>query len=207
MFAYCLNSPVQFMDQTGTLVALVTRGGCYNPGTNNWFNNAWNSVKKWANDTFGAGHSTTATIAKREVEYLPDPFPITAKTGTKTTHTLSECGNSSKPISVYAEFDANHFIDSSAGIRFNISDFTLDIGFGLSDTGVSSSFTNGNTTNSFGIKANLAEYKAGFESSSSVKWDNTTETTYSNVSISGWAVAAAYVFIASGQLLPTPIYG
>ena len=36
MFAYCLNSPVQFMDQTGTLVALANSGGCYNPGANNW---------------------------------------------------------------------------------------------------------------------------------------------------------------------------
>ena len=34
MFAYCLNSPVQFMDQTGTLVALANAGGCYNPSTN-----------------------------------------------------------------------------------------------------------------------------------------------------------------------------
>lgn len=142
------------------------------------------------------------------MEYLPDPLPITAKTGAKTTHTISECGNSSKPISVYAEFDANHFIDSSAGIRFNISNFTLDIGFGLSDTGISSSFTNGNTTDSFGLRVNLSEFKVGFESSSAVKWDNnTTETTYTNVSISGWAVVAVYVFIASGQPLPTPIYG
>ena len=34
MFAYCLNSPVQFMDKTGTLVALANAGGCYNPSTN-----------------------------------------------------------------------------------------------------------------------------------------------------------------------------
>ena len=207
MFAYCLNSPVQFVDKTGTLVALANAGGCYNPSTSNWLNNAWNSVKKWANDTFGAGYSMTATIAKKEVEYLPDPLPITAKTGTKTTHTISEYGNSSKPVSVYAERDANHPIKSSSvGIKINASNFTLDISLGLDNTGVSGSLTKGNTTNTFGIKANLSELKLGFESSSAVQWDNITETTYANASISGWAAVAVYLLVTTGQPMPTPPY-
>jgi hypothetical protein len=61
-------------------------------------------------------------------------------------------------------------------------------------------------TNSFGLKANLSELKVGFEGSTAVKWDNNTETTYTNVSVSGWAIAAAYVFITTGQSMPSPLY-
>ena len=65
---------------------------------------------------------------------------------------------------------------------------------------------NGVTTNSFGIKANLSELKIGFEHSTAIKWDNTTETTYNNVSISGWSIAAAYIFATAGQPMPSPSY-
>lgn len=161
----------------------------------------------WASNTFGSGSSTSATITKTEVEYLPDPLPITAKTGTKTTQTISKHGNSSKPVSVYARRDAVHPIkSSSAGIKLNISKFTLDISLGLDNIGISGSLTNGNTTNSFGLKANLSEIKVGFEGSSAIKWDNTTQITYTNVSVSGWALATAYVLVTTGQPMPSPSY-
>ena len=65
---------------------------------------------------------------------------------------------------------------------------------------------NGDTTNSFGIKANLSELKIGFEHSTAIKWDNTTETTYTNISFSGWSIATAYLLISTGQLMPSSSY-
>ena len=196
MFAYCGNNPVNHTDSSGMLWEEI----------GDWFKNSWNKVKIWAGNTFGAGSSTSSTITKTEVEYLPDPLPITAKTGTKTTQTISKHGNSSKPVSVYAEHDAIHPIkSSSAGLKINISNFILDISLGLDNIGVSGSLVNGNTTNSFGLRANLSELKVGFEGSSAVQWDNTTETTYTNVSVSGWSIAAVCMFITTGQPMLSPL--
>ncbi|MDE6020431.1 MAG: RHS repeat-associated core domain-containing protein [Ruminococcus sp.] len=197
MFAYCGNNPVNRADPSGMFWKEI----------GNWFRNACNSVKTWASNTFGAGSSTSATITKTEVEYLPDPLPITVKTGTKTTQTVSKRGNSSKPVSVYAKRDAEHPIkSSSAGIKLNTAKFTLDISVGLDNIGISGALANGNTTNSFGLKTNLSELKVGFESSSAIKWDNTTETTYTNASVSMWALAAVYILVTTGQPMPSPSY-
>ena len=161
--------------------------------------------KVWAKNTFGAGSSTTVTIANIETPVIPDPSPITVKTGTKTTQITSKYGNSSKPISVYANKDAQHPIkSSSAGININIANFTLDLSVGLDDIGISGSITNGNTTNSFGVILNLSELKVGFEGSTAIQWDNTTETAYTNASISGWAIAALYILVTTGQYVQSP---
>ena len=84
--------------------------------------------------------------------------------------------------------------------------FTLDLSVGLDDIGLSGSLTNGNTTNSFGVKLNLSELKIGFEGSTAIQWDNTTETAYTNASISGWAIAAAYILATTGQYVQSPSY-
>ena len=197
MFAYCGNNPVNRADPTGMFWKEI----------GNFFSNAWNGIKTWAKNTFGAGSSTTATIAEIETPVIPDPSPITVKTGTKTTQTISKHGDSSKPISVYANKDAQHPIkSSSAGININIVNFTLDLSVGLDDIGLSGSLTNGNTTNSFGVKLNLSELKIGFEGSTAIQWDNTTETAYTNASISGWAIAAAYILVTTGQYVQSPSY-
>ena len=197
MFAYCDNNPVNRADPTGMFWKEI----------GDFFSKAWNGIKTWAKNTFGAGSSTTATIAEIETPVIPDPSPITVKTGTKTTQTISKHGDSSKPISVYANKDAQHPIkSSSAGININIVNFTLDLSVGLDDIGISGSLTNGNTTNSFGIKLNLSELKIGFEGSTAIQWDNTTETAYTNASISGWAIAVAYIFATTGQYVQSPSY-
>ena len=197
MFAYCGNNPVNRADPTGMFWKEI----------GDFFSKSWNGVKTWAKNTFGTGSSTTATIAEIETPVIPDPSPITVKTGTKTTQTISKHGDSSKPISVYANKDAQHPIkSSSAGININIVNFTLDLSVGLDDIGLSGSLTNGNTTNSFGVKLNLSELKIGFEGSTAIQWDNTTETAYTNASISGWAIAAAYILVTTGQYVQSPSY-
>ena len=196
-FVYCGNNPINHVDQTGMFWKEI--GG--------FFKKIATAIAHFARATFGAGRSTSATIKKSEVEYLPDPLPITAKTGTKTTQTISKHGNSSKPVSVYAKRDAEHPIKSSStGIKLNISKFTIDLSLGLDNIGISGSLTNGNTTDSFGLKANLSEMKVGFEESSAIKWDNTTQTTYTNVSVSGWALATVYSLFTTGQPMPSTSY-
>lgn len=197
MFIYCENNPVNRSDSNGMFWKKIGQ----------WFKNAWNSVRIWMGNTFGAGSSTFATITKTEVEYLPDPLPIAIKTGTKSTQTILKYGDSSKPVFVYAKCSAEHPIKSSSvGIKVNISSFTLDIALGLDNIGISGSVTKDNITDSFCVRANLSELKVGVEYSSSVKWDDTTETIYTNINISGWAVAAAYMLISTGQQMPSPSY-
>ena len=197
MFAYCGNNPVNNVDPTGMFWKEL----------GDLVNDVGKKALNWLTNTFGAGSSTTATIAETKTPVIPDPSPITVKTGTKTTQTVSKHGNSSKPISVYANNDAQHPIKSSSvGININIVDFTLDLSIGLDDIGISGSLANGNTTNSFGVKLNLSELKVGFEGSTAIQWDNTTETTYTNVSFSGWAIAEAYILIATGQPIQSPSY-
>ena len=136
MFAYCGNNPVNRADQSGTFWKEI----------GSFFNKVGTAIAGFAKATFGAGSSLSATITKTEVEYLPDPLPITVKLGTKTTQTISKHGNSSKPISVYAKGNAEHPIkSSSAGIKINIAKFTLDISMGLDNIGISGSLSNGNT--------------------------------------------------------------
>ena len=140
MFAYCGNNPVNRADQSGTFWKEI----------GSFFNKVGTAIAGFAKATFGAGSSLSATITKTEVEYLPDPLPITVKLGTKTTQTISKHGNSSKPISVYAKGNAEHPIkSSSAGIKINIAKFTLDISMGLDNIGISGSLSNGNTSKDF----------------------------------------------------------
>lgn len=65
MFAYCLNTPVQFMDQTGMLVALANSGGCYNPSLN-----AGSQIVKTMNDC------SPAYAVCAGVSLLDGPLPV-----------------------------------------------------------------------------------------------------------------------------------
>ena len=197
MFTYCGNNHVNRVDFTGMFWKEI----------GDFFSNAWNGLKTWAKNTFGAESSTTATIAEIETPVIPDTVPITVKTGTKTTKTISKYGDSSKPMSVYVNKDAQHPIkSSSAGININVVDFTLDLSVGLDDIGICGSLMNGNTTNSFGMKLNLSELKVGFEGSTAIQWDNATETAYTNVSVSGWMIAAVYILITTGVPVQSKSY-
>ena len=195
-YAYCGNNPVNKLDPSGMFWVEIGQ----------FLSNAWNSVKTWAKNTFGAGSSTTTTIFESETPILPDPLPITVKIGTQTTQIVTSHGDSSKPISVYANGDLDNYLESSAGVNINIDSFALNLSLGLADTGISFSLANGNTTNSFGLKVNLLEMKIGFENSTAVQWDDIIETTYVNSSISGWAIASLYMATPVGQSMPSHAY-
>ena len=190
MFAYCGNNPVNHIDETGL-----------------FWKEIWGGICSWASRTFSAVYSETVTIAEVETPILPDPSPLTIKTGDQTNQKTIKHGDSSKPICVYANKDIqNPIVSSTAGLNINIDKFSLDISFGVDDTSISGSFTNGGETNSFGVKLNISEVKVGFESSTAVQWDETTNVGYTNFSISGWAIIAAYAWATTGQYVEAPTY-
>ena len=197
MFAYCDNNPVNRADSTGhfwkQLKAKVK--------------NAWNGFKSWVNNTFGAGRKVSLTSAQAEDQYAPDPSPITVKVGLKTTQTVYKSNNYSKPVTAYIDSDIKAPMSSTAGLKVNFKKISLKINVGLDDIGIYGSFTKENTTNSLGLKANVSELKVGFECSTSVEWDKyNTNTSYANVSVSGWALAMLYCFVTTGQPAPSPSY-
>ncbi len=196
MFAYCENNPINRVDANGMFWKEI----------GNWFKNTWNSIKSKASSIFGSGSSTTVTI-KKEEEFDPlDTFlPVSIRSGVKVTQTISEHGNTSKPVSAYGIHNTtNPILSSSGGIKINISNVTLDISLGLEDMGIFISSTNSDTTNSFGLKVNLSEFRVGFESSTSIKWDNITDTTYTNASFNGWFLIMVYEFVMTGQPVTSP---
>ena len=196
MFAYCGNNPVNRADPSGMFWKEI----------GNFFKGVGTAIANFAKATFGAGATTVHQI-KQETELVPPVVNmfVTVKTGTKESKTVSKKGNSSKPISVYAQGRSDNYALSSAGININIASFTLDISLGLDDIGISGSIKNGDTTNAFGISADISQFKVGFEASSTVKWDESTDvTSYTNASITGWGIAAVYIFATTGQWVSSP---
>ena len=196
MYSYCGFNPVNRIDTNGRFWKEI----------GDWAGNAWNKVKSWASNTFGAG-ATKVYQTKQETELMPPVANgfISVKTGEKETKILSKKGNSSKPISVFAQSRADNYALSSAGISINILNFSLNINLGLDNSGISGSIRDGQTTKTLGISADISQLKAGFESSTTVTWDEAESTTYSNASITGMGIAYAYIFITTGQwFIPQP---
>lgn len=125
---------------------------------------------------------------------------ITAKSGQKSSKTLSSSGDSSKPVSVFAQGRSDNFLLSSVGLKINIVNFSLDVNLGLDNIGITGSIKDGDTTNSLAFMADLTQLKIGAEVGSTVQWDENNSTcTYSNASITIIGVVAAYCFAATGD--------
>ena len=196
MFLYCGNNPVNRLDSNGAFFRKIGQ----------FLSNAWNEFKNWVVNTFGASESAVHQI-KQETELMPKVVNtvITVKTGTKENKTISKRGDSSKPVSVYAKERTDNVAMSSVGININIKKFNINISLGLDNIGISTSINNGEITDTFGLSANISQAKVGFEASSTVKWDeSTTVTNYTNASITGWGIAAMYIFMQTGQWISSP---
>ncbi|MGX8700698.1 RHS repeat domain-containing protein [Caproiciproducens sp.] len=190
LFAYCGNNPVNRSDL----------GGLFWKEIGDWFKSVGTAIVNFANATFGASSSAVIQEEPQIPPIIPDPYPITVKPGTRTTTTVSEQGSSSKLISVYAIGVSDNTASSSVGLKINVPNFTLNISFGLNNTGVSGSIKNGTASNSFGLRASLAELKLRFESATTAQLsDKSNQTNYLNVSVSGMFLAAAAIFVQTGQ--------
>ena len=196
MFAYCGNNPVNRIDPRGLFWEEI----------GSFFKTVGNAIADFAEAAFGA-EATVVHQSKQETEFSPAGINliVTVKTGTKESIYETISGNSSKPISVYAQGRSDNYLLSSAGIKINIGSFTLNISLGLDNIGLSGSVRKGDVTRTFGIRADLSQLKVGLEVSSTVKRsENTSITTYTNASVTGLLLAEAYIYATTGQLYLSP---
>ena len=199
MFAYCGNNPVTRADYTGMFWKEI----------GDFFSKAFATVIAYMGAYYGVSSSTTKTEYDYNEDFSIVPWLVSVKQGAKSSKTISKIGSSSKPVSVYASNNIESPILSSAGIILNCSDgFAIKSTVGFDDISLSYSGTSGNTTNSFAIKLNASELKLGLECATAIQWDNTTDTTYTNVSINAFTILAAYAYVTTGDpaVLPQPAY-
>ena len=124
---------------------------------------------------------------------------MTIKTGTKVNNIIKQVGDSTKPVSGYGEARSDNYLLSSAGIKFNSSNTTLDISHGIDNTGFRVIRKSNEIDKSYGIIVNGPQLKIGYEYASIVKWDErTTVTNYTNISITFMGIYAAYA-VLTGQ--------
>ena len=75
MYSYCGNNPVNRIDSNGRFFEGIGR----------WLKKAWNGIKTFFKNTFGAGSSTTVQKYDVYTENAPEPFNavVSQKTGRK----------------------------------------------------------------------------------------------------------------------------
>ena len=186
MFSYCGNNPVSRVDPYGT----------------SW-GDLWDDFIEFLGEIFGAS-SSTITSLKFEKEIIPDPMPITWKNGVQVSETISSYGDSSKPVSVYANCVANNkILSSSAGVKVNIGSYTANLNIALDDVSLMGSIRYENTSYSIAVKVNLSELKIGLESAVTQNIENKMEKQYTNVSVNGWFLAALAYAVVTGNPMPS----
>ena len=149
---------------------------------------------------FGAEAYTAESGISYEEQMIPDPFPITWFVGEEiTTYSRSQRSKSSSIITFYAQGRIDDPILSSAGIRLNIFDFSLDISLGLDNTGITGSYTKDNEISSFALRADIMKFKVGFESKQTFFVDNyISKSSYIKADVSGLFLLLVYEFV-NGQ--------
>ena len=203
MFAYCLSDPISNVDSSGSIPMQCK---FYSDGSGTPSVTPASS-KKNDGGFFGAGADTVFRFTEKKQTNFSVADIITITSGKYSSKKVNSTGNSTKPISVYAQGRADNWLLSSAGIKINVNDFTLNISVGMDNIGITGYVKDGNITNSFGIKANFSEFKVGFEGSTIVQWDDTNSTTtYQNASIGMGPVIAVVVFAQTGQWALSPAY-
>ena len=195
MFAYCNNNPVANEDSNG---GIPMQCKFYSDGSGTPSVTPASS-KKNDGGFFGAGVTTVVQTQITRNNDLSLLDMVTVTSGSYSTKTIYETGSSSNPISVYARGRADNWIVSSAGVKINVGDFTLNISFGLDSIGITGYVKNEIETNSFGIKANFSEFKIGFEGSTIIEESGKYMTKYQNASLSGWPIIAVVAFVQTGQ--------
>ena len=76
--------------------------------------------------------------------------------------------------------------------------------FGLDNISLMFGKTNGNTTNMFGVRANILELEIGLEGQEEIRWDTSSSTvTYSNFSINSEMILMLYA-VTNGAYQTAP---
>ena len=141
-------------------------------------------------DVFGAGATVVnkVDISKKVINL--GLFQIT--TGVRGNTTISQIGDSTKPLSVSAVKRGDDPLLSSVKVGANAFNTELALNLGLDNIGISTSGKYEDLTTSTSVKLNLNEFKLGWETSETLKLDdNTSTTSYVNVSIDGKPILIA----------------
>ena len=171
MFAYCGNNPVMNVDHSGTFFSK--------------FKSTMAVI--FINTAIANGYDITLTYNEYSYNhsFFQDPLPITIQSGAKTTFD-DNLSNSSKGYKKYLDIDIKQPIVSSTFVNsFQLSDFIIETNVGLDNTGICFS-TIENNTSFLAIRADAVNLKIGIEFGTKIKWDDKTQTEYTNISISGW---------------------
>lgn len=212
MFCYCANNPINKADLSGMFWEKVgkflKKAGKKLKKALEPIGNLFKAIGTVASNMVGVSSTKKTVINTSSYTYVPDPLPITVKTGTKENTVISKKGNSSKLITVYNEKDIVHPIKSSTiGAKLNIGNFSLNLGFGFDNSAISGSLKHGKNTDSLGLRVNLSELKIGAEYSTEIEWDKkNSETIYGNTDVNGWFLVWLYSFVTAGQPVTAPAY-
>ena len=172
LYAYCLNNPVKHKDPYG----------------NSWLSDAWDSLKNWFSNTFGAYIDLSRNITKSSQDY----FFVGYEEGVKTGKIV---GDDSKPISFFSFFSSEWWKiwEYQIGYKISTEKFSFSYSFGIGEQNYSIGWDNQSIDFQFGIN------KIGLGTSTTL--DNVTH--YNQCYIRTIPTAAlVVVIIFAPQLLP-----
>lgn len=148
---------------------------------------------------FGA-LAKVAVQKEQAVVSTPIYFPISFNAGTTVSTVTSTKGNSSKPVSVYANGISNKPLSSNVGLVVNVSKSSLALEIGLDNTALKFATINGDATTSAALKMDITKLQIGFEAEFETKIAaNVYESTYANTSINGGILGVVYMFLKTGS--------
>jgi hypothetical protein len=185
MFAYCGNNPVSRIDPSGML---------------------WEHIIEHMSRIIGVEY----TVVKQDsvsIDHSPVPFIISFEQGSSKKETISKRGSSSNFMTLYVEERADNPWHSSAGLRFKISSATLEMSFGIENTGTSLSIKREEYTSTIGLKADITKFKVGIEKSETFDIDTSGSlTNHTSISVSGVVVMMILVYKFTGQMVPFTVW-
>ena len=122
-----------------------------------FFSKIYSGAKSLFNSIFGAEYSIVYEQDYSQ-KFMAPGLPINVTYVEKENKVIEKMGDSSKPISVYCTSSSNGDItQNTAGLKINILGLTVNLGFGLKNTGITASYTNDNNTTYVGCSVSLSD--------------------------------------------------
>ena len=194
VFAYTGNNPVNREDLNGFLWREI----------GNFLIGVGKRIVNVLKATFGAEY-TNVIEYETKIESPPPPSPIRVQSGIKRTRKVSKKGDSSKPISVYAQSINGNPVKANAGLSINIAKVNINASIGLSNIGISAGYSYGNKSYNLELAVSLAELQVGLTGSHVTQLNSTTSNTaYSGVTVDSWFIGAVVLFFQASTWVLSP---